>query len=49
MSQRRPPPPKTPVPPPPPSEEEEEEEMDEMEDYDEGPDMFEALGVSSRH
>jgi hypothetical protein len=31
------------VPPPPPTEDE-EEEMDEMEEYDEGPDMFEALG-----
>jgi hypothetical protein len=42
MSQRRPQPPKTHVPPPP--SEDEDEEMDEMDDYDEGPDMFEALG-----
>jgi hypothetical protein len=43
MSQRRPPPSKTPAPPPP-EEEEEDEELDEMDEFDEGPDMFEALG-----
>jgi hypothetical protein len=40
MSQRRALPPKTPVPPPP---EEEEDEFDEEEDFEDGPDMLEAL------
>jgi len=40
MSQRRSLPPKTPMPPPP--EEEEEDEFDE-EEFEDGPDMFEAL------
>ena len=39
MSQRRPLPPKTPMPPPP---EEDEEEFDE-DDFEDGPDMLEAL------
>jgi len=39
MSQRRPPPPKTPVPPPTP----EDEEDDFDEEFEDGPDMLEAL------